>query len=199
MAVGDIGILRVVGNFQSQNIVNSLHYEVTTQATSDLVLWDDLAAGWWSDFQAEWSARHSDAYTVEGIKVFTIKGDPHPPGVEIVNEAGAVIGDPQEAFIGRTITLYTESANHRNRGRLQLSGGVESMFDDTTGAVTATEVTAMSALIGQLLDGVITTDNAYSLVIYQRVLLTSFTVARAVARVTPSVVRSRRIKQFLIG
>lgn len=80
-----------------------------------------------------------------------------------------------------------------------LSGGAESMFDDTDGSVTQAEITALSTMISSLLTPLDLAGDTAKLVLFNPTTDTAVDVIQAIARVTPSVVRSRRIKQFLIG
>lgn len=197
--VGDVCIMRIVGRFQLQNIVNTMHYEVTVQVDDDAVLWGEFLNDWKDANQAAWIARHSDAYTLIGAKAFTVKGDNKPPGDNLEGVAGGVAGDPQEAYVCRTITLYSDNVSSRVRGRVMLSGGAESMFDDTDGSVTDTEVTALNPLALLLRTEVVGASNSYKPVLFDPVLDTTSDLIQAIPRKTPSLIRSRRTKRFLIG
>lgn len=199
MAAGDVAVLRAVGRFQDQNVVNTFHYEITDQGGPEAAQWQELADEWESTNAAAWLARHSDAYELIGIKVFTIKGDSQPPGFASVRLNGDVVGDPQESFICRTVTLYTDNANHRVRGRLMFSGGDEAMFDDTDGSVTGAEIALLNTLVDGFLTPIAGPDNTYKMVLYNKLLDVINNIIAVRGRITPSVVRSRRIRQFLIG
>ena len=199
MAVGDVGVLRVVGRFQDQNVVNSIHYEMTEQLSADLVIWEVMAGIWVSDISTAWLARHVVEYELIGVKMFTAKGLAKPPGYIPDGSPGIVVGDPQEAFVCRTLTLYTDEGNPHVRGRVQLSGGAESMFDDTDGSVTTAEVTALDTLALLLLDGLDNAGDVAKIVLWNATLLTTADVVAVKPRITPSVVRSRRVRQFHIG
>jgi hypothetical protein len=82
---------------------------------------------------------------------------------------------------------------------MMLSGGTESMFDDTDGSVTPTEIGALSVLIGLLIDPLESGGDKFQLVLYNKTLDVISSLTAIKARVTPSVLRSRRIRQFLIG
>lgn len=199
MPVGDIAVLRIIGRSQQQNIVNTMHYRVVSQAGEDVDVWDQLCVEWELTNAPLWLARMHDEYELQGIKAFTVKGDAVPPGTAIAALSGDLTGDPQEAFVCRTITLYTDNPNQRVRGRLMLSGGAENMFDDTDGSVTSLEVGLLTVLGTALLFNLTSTDNEYEVVLYDKVLDVVSIPIKARGRLTPSILRSRRVKQFLIG
>lgn len=199
MAVGDVGVLRIIGRFQAQNIVNTLHYEMTAQASAEAVVWEVMAGVFNSTMTVAWQARHSDAYELVGLKMFTVKGDGKPPGFIPIGDPGDVVGDPQEAFVCRTVTWYTDHLNPRVRGRLMLSGGDEAMFDDTDGSVTSAEVVGLNGLAIVLLLGLDNAGDTAKLVLWNATTQTANDIILGKGRTTPAVVRSRRIKQFLIG
>ncbi len=199
MPVGDIAVMRIVGRFQDQNIVNTQHWRVTTQGSGDEELWDQLCVEWTVTNGPLWLARMSDQYQLQGTKAFTVKGGSVPPGTSISAVSGDVAGDPQEAFVCRTITFYTDNANPRRRGRLMLSGGAENMFDDTDGSVASLEVGLLSILGANLMEDMISTDNTYELVFFQKSPEVIALPIKARGRLTPSILRSRRVKQFIIG
>lgn len=199
MSANDVAVVRVVGRFQDQNISNSFHYVLLSIDPPDNEALQNLATFWYTDIGAAWLARHSDAYELIGVKAFVAKGDASIPGYYNVGVSGDVVGDPQESYVCRTITRYTGNINPRVRGRAQLSGAVETMFDDADGAVTATEVTALAPLI-TLLDGNITGGGAsWFPCLYDKVLDSTNLIILSKARVTPSLIRSRRIRQYSIG
>jgi len=199
MTVGDVAVLRAVGRYQDQNISNNLHYEVVTQTSEEINIWQSLAEIWDAGNTASWLARMIDAYELIGLKVFTAKGDSKVPGIVNVGTAGDVVGDPQESFVCRTITMYTDNANHRVRGRIQLSGAAEAMFNDTDGSVTDAELTALSTLISNLLSPLSSGGDSFKPVIINQTTKVTNDVVEMVPRKTPSVVRSRRVRQFSIG
>lgn len=195
----DVALLRVIGRFQDQNIVNTFHYVLLNIDPPDDFALTNLAIAWGTDIGPGWLARHSEAYQLVGIKAFLAKGESAIPGFNPEPFNGDVTGDPQESFVCRTITRYTNDPNPRVRGRTMLSGGVESMFSDTDGSVTDTEITALAPLIA-LLDGPISASGAnWFPCLYNKLADRTSLIQQSVARVTPSVIRSRRIKQFLIG
>lgn len=199
MPTGDIAVVRIIGRFQDQNIVNTMHYRVTNQAGADVDLWDQLCVEWELTNSPLWLARMSDDYVLQGVKAFTVKGDAVPPGTSIIAATGDLTGDPQESFVCRTITFYTDNANPRRRGRLMLSGGVESLFNDSDGSVASVEVGLLTALGTAFLTDLTSTDNTYEMVVFQKNPEVISMPIKARGRLTPSVLRSRRIKQFIIG
>lgn len=199
MAVDDVAVLRIVGNYQQQNIVNTMHYKISVQANGDEDQWQELCDEWWSLHGTNWLDRHIDTYELVGLKAFTVKGNTRPPGERSINVNGNVVGTPQVAFCCRTITFYGDSANPRRRGRLMLSGGDELMFEDSRGSVTSGEVIALTALGAGMLAAIIGGDNTYVPVLFQKLPETVTGLIQAKGRSTPSTVRSRRIRRFLIG
>lgn len=199
MAVGDVAVLRIVGRYQSQNIINTMHYRIVVQANGDTEAWQELVDEWWTNFGSVWTARHIDAYELVGLKAFTVKGVTRPPGERSLNVPGDVVGTPQVSFACRTVTFYSASSNPRRRGRLMLSGGDEGMFEDSVGSVVTGEVIALTAMGTSLLANITSGDNQYEPVLYQKLPETISELVAAKGRVTPSSVRSRRIRRFLIG
>jgi hypothetical protein len=199
MVENDVAVLRVVGRYQNQNISNTFHYFLTALTTPDDDALQNLVQFWETDIADAWLARHVDAYELIGIKAFVADGTSARPGYRAVGTAGDVVGDPQESFVCRVLTRYTDSTNPRVRGRLNLSGGAESMFDDTDGSVTTTEITALETLADLLDEQIIGGDATWTPVIFNTVLSTSEIITKTRPRVTPSVIRTRRIRQFSIG
>lgn len=195
----DVAILRVVGRYQDQNIVNNFHYVLLNIEPPDPFALTNLATFWATDIGPDWLARHSLQYTLVGVKAFIAKGDAAVPGFHNVDLPGEVSGDPQESYVCRTITRYTNDPNPRVRGRAMLSGGTEDMFDDKDGSVTETEILALAPLI-TLLDAPISGGGAnWFPCVYNKVADRTALIDNSVARITPSVIRSRRVKQYLIG
>lgn len=199
MAVADTVLVRVVGRFQSQNIVNTFHYEVESQASEQKNLLQNLAILWDTVNGAAWLARMSDAYDLIGTKAFMADGDSVPPGIAPINLSGDVAGDPQESYVCRVVTLYTGNPNHRVRGRVMMSGGAESMFDDTDGSVTDAEVTALGALATLFATDLTGGGDTFTPALYSKAQQRTEPVLKAAARKTPALIRSRRVRQFLIG
>ena len=74
MAVDDVVVLRAVGRYQSQNVVNTMHYKITAQTSTELAILASLTLAWDTDIRLEWLARHSDEYTLIGLKAFRVTG-----------------------------------------------------------------------------------------------------------------------------
>lgn len=199
MAVLDGVLVRVVGRFQDQNVVNVFHYEVDAQGSTQADLLENLAILWDTVNGAAWLARMSDAYELIGTKAFMADGDSVPPGIAPISLSGDVAGDPQESFVCRTISLYTGNPNHRVRGRVMMSGGAESMFDDTDGSVTDAEITALGALATLFETNMVGGGDTFIPIIFNRTTKGHEPIIKATPRKTPSIVRSRRVRQFLIG
>jgi hypothetical protein len=199
MTVGDIAVLRAVGRYQDQNIVNTMHYEVKVQAGDDIDLWQQLADDWATANSTLWLGRHIDAYSLVGIKVFTAKGSPHPPGFTQIDTPGSVVGTGSGALLGRTITLYTDDPSSSARGRVQLSGGTEAMFDPDTGQLVPAEIIMLNALGTQLIQVINEQDNEYKMVVFRKLPERIATIILGKGRITPSVIRSRRARVFTIG
>lgn len=199
MSVDDEVILRVVGRYQGQNIVNNLHYKISDQESSEAQILNVLVQAWDGDITTTWLARHIDTYNIVGLKAFNKVGAAKVPGFLAIGSPGAVVGVETPSPMCRTITLYTDSDNYRRRGRVMLSGSADGMFNDDDGGVTSTEIDALTAL-GQLLNAVLIDGNdSFTLVLAATDLLTNEVITSVKGRSTPSVLRSRRIKQFLIG
>ncbi|GAG73552.1 unnamed protein product, partial [marine sediment metagenome] len=91
------------------------------------------------------------------------------------------------------------NANYRVRGRVMLSGGVESMFNDTDGSVTDSEITALQPLATSLFNDIEVGGDVWRLGTWNKTLSTFSDRLALRPRKTPSVVRSRRLRQFMIG
>ena len=199
MADTDVSTLRICGRYQGQNIVNTVHYQHTDQAGSDEEILRDLAIGWSTQFKTGWLARHNDAYTLVGLKAFVKEGTSKTPGYLVIDEAGAVVADQAVSFLCRTMTLYTADENHRRRGRIMISASNAAMFDASDGAVTTSELGLMQVLADLLEDPITYLTNTWTLVLPKVLTLGPFPVTDIRARVTPSSVTSRRVRQFAIG
>lgn len=199
MAVNDVVSLRIVGRYQDQNIVNTTHWEIIEQAAEEELILAQMLATWEADIQASWLARHIDSYELVGIKGFNKAGAAKTPAFSSIGANGTVDGEEVPSCVCRTITLYTHSANHRRHGRLMLSGGATSMFDTDDGSVSTVEITALTALGGTFETGLSAAGNSFKLCIPATDVLPMETVFDSIGRETPSVVTSRRIRQFLIG
>lgn len=199
MATGDVSTLRVVGRYQGQNVVNTMHYKHTDQQGGDQDILRDLCLAWSGGLKSAWLARHNASYELVGIKAFRNTGSAKTPGFLVVSENGDVVVDQVPSLLCRTITLYTAETNHRIRGRVMLSGSNANMFDVTDGSVTTTELGLMTVLAELLLDQIDEATNLFDLVLPATVAGGPYDVVDAKARVTPSAVTSRRVRQFLIG
>jgi hypothetical protein len=199
MTEGDTAVLRAVGRFQNQNISNTFHYTLTTLTTPDSDALANLVAFWATDIVVTWVGVHSDAYELIGVKAFVALGTSARPGYAAVGAVGSVVGDPQESFVCRVLTRYTDNVNPRVRGRLNLSGGVEAMFNDDDGSVTAAHIAELLPLATLLDAPIVGGDAVWTPAIVDKVAQTAEPITKSVPRVTPSVIRTRRIRQFSIG
>lgn len=73
------------------------------------------------------------------------------------------------------------------------------MFDDTDGSVASLEVGLLTVLGANLMENIISVDNTYELVFFQKSPEVIALPIKARGRLTPSILRSRRVKQFIIG
>lgn len=199
MAVGDVCTLRIIGRYQSQNIVNTLHYRIDDQGSSEQEILQQLCDGFYASFLVAWQARHIDTYTLVGLKAFGLTGAAKTPGFKSASDAGSIVGEEVPAAVCRTITLYTASAKHRRRGRLMLSGSAVAHFNTNDGGVTSAEVALLDTLGSNLDNGISITPDTFALVIPASGVDPVEVVVDTKGRTTPSIVKSRRIRQFLIG
>jgi hypothetical protein len=199
MATADTCVMRICGRFQEQNIVNTLHYFIWNQTSDEQSVLAALNALWVLDIQAAWLARHSDAYELIGIKSFRVDGVPKVPGFRPIGAAGLVTGSAVLSFASRVITFYTSSSNYRRRGRLQLSGGESLMFSLDDGSVVSDELDLLDVLGDLLREPLVQGDEEFHLCIPPTDVLPVEDVIATKARVTPGVMRSRRVKNFFIG
>lgn len=199
MAVADVLTLRVVGRYQAQNIVNTLHYQIAAQTSTELDICNQLIEGWDTAMETLWRGRHIDSYTLIGLKCFRQSGVAKTPAFKLISGVGTVVGDEVPSPICRCITLYTGSAKPRRRGRVMLSGSEAAMFNVSDGAVTASEIAGLDTMATALLVKITQGLDEFQLCIPGAgadppELITDFK-----SRVTPAVITSRRIRQFLIG
>lgn len=203
MAVADEVGLHIVGRYQDQNIVSTMHYRITAQTTGEDEILDQLCTGWNSACTSAWVARHIDTYELIGLKAFGKTGVNKRPGIFEVGQSGGVVGVETPSPVCRTITLYTADTNHWRRGRVMLSGSEHAMFDVDDGSVTASERTSLEALAALLLADITVGGDEFTPGLcagtgiggpYSFADFTSYLV-----RKTPACVRSRRIKGFSIG
>lgn len=199
MAVGDICTLRIVGRYQQQNIVNVMHYAITEQGSSELEVLENLLALWDTANQAAWVARHIDSYELIGTKAFGLTGAAKTPAFDPVGVSGAVVGTEEPAALCRTITLYTESAKHRRRGRIMLSGGAADMFSVVDGAVIGTEIVLLEVLGALLIQDLFGGGDTFQPCIPPAGVDPFEPIVDMKARVTPSLIKTRRVRQFSIG
>lgn len=199
MAENDVVGMHVVGRYQDQNIVNNLTYKLTSQSSSEETVLDNLVELWDTAFTTPWTARHIDTYTLVGIKCFNLFGAAKVPGFKGLDEPGAVVGTEMPASLCRAITLYTASAKYRRRGRVQLSGGDTVMFNTDDGAVADAEIVALSALSTLLETALTGTGDTFTPCIPASGADPVELITYALARKTPALIRSRRVRQFLIG
>lgn len=199
MAIGDVISVRIVGRYQDQNIVNTLHYQITGQTVSERNVLRDFLDAWDTQLEAAWLARHIDSYELVGIKAFNDTGASKTPAFQAVGVAGSVVGEEVHASVCRTLTLYTDSAKHRRRGRVMVSGSAVAHFNTVDGAVTTAEIALMNVLAAALLVTVSDGETEGVLCIPPAAADPVEIITDIEARVTPSLIRSRRIRQFLIG
>lgn len=199
MSVGDVCVLRIVGRYQQQNCVSSLHYRITAQTSPDLDVLEKLIEDWADKIEIAWLAAHIDTYELVGYKAFRVDGTAKVPAYNNRGMNGTVTGDEVPSNICRTITLYTASANHRRRGRVMLSGSYQAAFLPTDGSLTTAAVGQLQT-IGNLLQAELAeTGDTFELVLPASGALPIELVVSAKGRVTPSALKSRRVKQYLIG
>lgn len=200
MANDDVSVLRIVGRYQQQNCVSSLHYQHSNQEdNNELETLQALITAWQTACEAAWLAVHIDTYTLVGYKAFRVTGAAKVPAYTNREQNGTVDDAEVPSNICRTITLFTTSANHRRRGRVMLSGSGQSMFNQADGSVTTAEVAILQTL-GDLLETTLVDGNdEWDIVLPATDALPVENVVRCLARVTPSTLKSRRVKQYLIG
>lgn len=199
MATQDVCILRIVGRYQSQNIVNTLHYQIVSQSSDDQAVLSSLCLAFQADIEAAWLARHIDSYELIGYKAFVQSGTAKTPAYIPRAQAGIVVGTEVPAAVCRTITLYTADPKHRRRGRLMLSGGEFAQFNVDDGAVTSSEMSLLGTLGAYFLVSITNAGDEFRCVIPATAVDDVQGINAAVGRATPSIVRSRRVRNFLIG
>lgn len=199
MAVDDIIGIQIHGRYQQQNIVNLIHYQITEQTFDEMTILGNLCVAWETANKTAWLARHIDTYSLMGLKAFSLTGDNKLPGIRHIDEAGAVVGTEAPSPLCRTLTLYTGSDNYRRRGRVMLSGSADTMFNDDDGAVTDAELTALVTLGTALLDDVGSGGNVCVPGLAPNGILPYERYIGVLARKTPALIRSRRVRGFSIG
>lgn len=199
MAVDDVCVIRAVGRYQQQNIVNTLHVQITEQVSSELGILDQLLDSFDTEIRTAWLACHIDTYELIGLKAFRVTGAAKVPAYTNIGANGTVTGDEVPSNVCRTITLYSDSTNHRRRGRLMFSGSAMFMFNDTDGSVSTAAVALLQA-VGDILDaGFSIAGDVFKVVLPATDTLPVVDVVKCRGRVTPSAVKSRRVRQYLIG
>lgn len=199
MAVNDECILRVIGRFQSQNIVNTMHYRITAQVSNDQSVLQSMLVAWLATNESNWLAVHDDDYELIGLKSFVKSGTAKTPGVLAVNDSGGVVGTAVPAGMCRTITLYTADAKFRRRGRVMLSGADTTMFDATDGSLTTAHITALETLGSSLISQITSVGDEFHPGIPATAVDAWADFVDSKPRETPSMIRSRRVREFLIG
>lgn len=99
MAATDECTLKIIGRFQNQNIVNTMHYIVKTDATGDLTILQNLCEAFDTAIKTAWLACHLDTYTLVGLKAFGKTGTSKTPGVLIVGDAGVVVAEDRKSVV----------------------------------------------------------------------------------------------------
>jgi len=199
MAVDDIVGVRIVGRYQQQNIVNTMHYKIIAQAVSEALVLQFLSDLWETSHKTAWLALHIDTYSLMGIRAFNKVGVNKKPGITHIDEAGGVALDEAPSPLCRTITLYTESDNYRRRGRLMLSGSNVSDFDDEDGAVTGSVIGSLQAFGSDVVENIDAGGTEFQPGLPPTDVLPWEPFTSALGRATPSLVRSRRVRGFSIG
>lgn len=199
MAVDDVVGIKVVGRYQEQNIVSTLHFQITAQTVTDHQILQLMATAWDAAMTTLWVARHIDSYSLIGVKAFSLTGNNKRPGIEVIDTPGGVVGIETPSSICRVITLYTDSDNYRRRGRVMLSGCDTTMFNTDDGAVTAAERLALATLADALLDPIVSDEESMTPVIPATDVLPVEPITATLSRVTPANIRSRRVRGFSIG
>lgn len=202
MAENDIVGVRIVGRYQDQNIVNTMHYRITAQESTEQEILGILAQRWLATHGPLWRARHIDTYRLVGVSAFSLTGLNKVPGIATDGTVGSVTGAELPSSVCRTITLYTNSDNYRRHGRVMLSGSEILQLEVGDGGLTATELALLDALgvtlIADLVDAGDTFTPGLAPVTGPPALpFEPFT--GSLARRTPSSVTSRRIRRFSIG
>lgn len=199
MAVDDYVGISVVGRYQMQNIVNTMHYKITEQVAGENTILYSLCEAWVTALETPWVARHIDTYTLEGLRAFSKSGSNKRPGILSLGTSGAVVGSEVSSPLCRVITMYTDADNYRKRGRVMLSGCDTTMFNDDDGAVSAAEITALGALEGLLVGDIDNAGDTFSPYLLPVGEDPGESIVSALARKTPALIRSRRVRGFTIG
>jgi hypothetical protein len=199
MAQDDIVGIRIIGRYQDQNVVNTMHYVMTEQVEDDHNILQSLAEEWENDHATIWLAIHNVDYELVGLRAFSVTGGNKRPGIVHIGDPGVVTGFGEPACICRAVTLYTDSDNFRRRGRLMLSATTSSTLDTTDGSVNATEVDLLSVFGAAMILPLTFTSNIATPGLAPTDVLPFEPFTAALGRKTPPLIRSRRIKGMLIG
>ena len=199
MAQNDIVTLKVVGRYQGQNIVNSINWKILDQSSPETTVLENLCLGFVQDIEAAWLARHIDSYELVGYKAFNHTGAAKTPCFLPSGDAGGVVGEELPASVCRTITLYTASAKHRRRGRIMLSGTAVAMLNTDDGAVTSSEMSSLGTLGTYFTTSLTYGDDTFFCCIPPSGEDPVELIVDTMGRNTPSILRSRRIREFLVG
>lgn len=199
MAQDDIVGLHIVGRFQGQNISQTIHYKMMTQVSSDNTILGLLAASFETTHKSSWLAIHNVAYSLMGIRGFSLTGDNKTPGLVHIDEPGTVTGAAAPSPLCKVITLYTGSDNYRRRGRLMFSGGTVPEFDVDDGAVEDTTLGLLASFGANLITALSFSGNEAQPGLAPTDLLPFEPFIDVLARRTPALIRSRRIRNFMIG
>jgi hypothetical protein len=199
MAQGDECTLRIIGRYQSQNIVNTMHYRIADQTTDDKDILDQLCTLWETANKTDWLACHNTAYTLVGLKAFGKTGTAKTPGTKAVGDAGTRSGTPVPANVCRTITLYTADVKHRRRGRVMLSGSISEDFEAGDGSLTESILTLLATLGAKLILALEGGGDEFKpgIPAAGADVWRDFNDLRA--RERPSQVGTRRVREFYIG
>lgn len=199
MAVGDIAILNIVGRYQSQNIVTTLHYEVITQGSDEEAILGALCTQWKATHESGLVAQLNDQMTIIGYKAFNKVGSATVPGYVDSGTAGTVVDTGLPAFVNKTITLYTASAKYRRRGRFTMSGVSEGELVASDGSILPATLTIMASFGAALLVNVSGGGDEWRLCIPAVGADPVEPIVGVLARPKPTILKSRRIREFLIG
>lgn len=199
MAVDDIIGIQIHGRYQSQNIVNTIHYKITEQASNEDDVLSQLCSNWNLINTGAWTARHLDSYTFKGLKAFSLSGDNKRPGILHIDDPGLVTGTEVPSPICRVITLYTGSSNYRRRGRVMLSGSESLQFDIVDGSVTSAEITLMEVLGASLIVDIDGAGDSAQPGLAPTDVLPFEPFTSVLGRKTPALISSRRVRTFGIG
>lgn len=202
MAVDDLVILRIIGRLQSQNVVNNLAFQISAQVDTEAEILQALCDDWETAMESTWLGRHSEDYELVGLRAFNLTGDNKVPGLTAIGTNGAIVADALPATVCRTITIYTDSDNHRKRGRVMVSGTTAAHLSTTDGGVVAAEVALMQVLANALATVIGTGGNEFTPVVAGKDAGGAWEALTPIAwkaRRTPSNITSRRIRELLIG